>query len=185
MYTDTDVNVFSSANGLFLSSVEAPDALRHANTPESKLDAMRSQLDFGGIAATRAEYSSTEQGDEQMVVLFGGTTTIRNTGHKEIRSGDYVQWDLPVGANHQPLAPKRSTACRPSKLLFQTNPFNPSDCDLSEDEFKSFQADPSKDRLNGFLRRKFYEKRRRVFGRALSGAPPGKEFDVLMGRYMA
>ena len=183
MYTDTDVNVFSSANGLFLSESEAPDAGQRG--PKGKIEAMRKQLDFGGIAATRAEYSSTDRGDEQMVVLFGGTTTIRNTGHKDIRSGDYVQWDLPVGADQKPLAPKRSTACRHTKLLFQTNPFNPSDCDLSDEEFQKLTSDLSKEAVNGFIRRLYYEKRRRVFGRALSSAPPGKEFDVLLGRYMA
>lgn len=185
MYTDTDVNVFSSANGLFLSEREAPDAFNEAHTAKAKIEAMRQQLDFGGIAATRAEYSSTDRGDEQMVVLFGGTTTIRNTGHKEIRSGDYVQWDLPVGADNKPLAPKRSTACRHTKLLFQTNPFNPSDCDLSDDEYDKFTSAHTKESVNGLIRRLYYEKRRRVFGRALSSAPPGKEFDVLMGRYMA
>mgnify|MGYP003345611230 CR=1 FL=1 len=188
MYTDTDVNVFSSANGLFLSSADHPDTLSQMNDVE-KLAFLRSQLDFGGIAVTRAVYSSTEREDEQVVVLFGGSTTIRNTGHAHIRSGDFVQWDLPLDPKHEVRCPPRSSECRSTKLLFQTNPFNPSDCDLTAEELADYESKRSSDEriqcLNGFLRSKYYEARRRVFGRALSSAAPGKEFDVLLGRYMA
>lgn len=189
MYTDTDVNVFSSANGLFL----------HKNTlyqsaSDDPMEALKSNLAFGGIAATRAVYSSTDRSDDQMVVLFGGTTTIRNTGHEGIRSGDYVQWDLPATRNSKrdwvsKEAP-RSRDCRRTKLLFQTKPFRAQDCDLTVKEWTDLKgklddADASHETCNALLRRKFYEARRRVFGRALSSAAPGKEFDVLIGRYMA
>ena len=182
MYTDTDVNVFTSANGLFLSTTDLPEL--DGKSPKEQLELMRDQLDFGGIAVTRAVYSSSETTDEQMVVLFGGTTTIRNTGHKSIRSGDYVQWDLPVDTAGAPRAPPRSSECRASKLLFQTVPFNPSDCDFTAQELEDLDTN-NLTLFNASVRRKYFQSRRRVFGRALSGAAPGKEFDVLLGRYMA
>jgi len=131
-----------------------------------------------------------------MVVLFGGTFTIRNTGDEDIYSGQHVMWDLP-----DPIAPTptwTSDQVPRTKLVFQTKPFT------LENKYSLESADERRDlcaaaeKLAGtngeevpFARAmqafeaQFIDGQRRVFGRAISSAKPGKEFDIILGRYMA
>ena len=190
MHGDSDVNVFSSANCLFLDKATAGSELSQAKDDAAKVQVLRRQLEFGGVAVTRAVFSTDQRTDDQMVVLFGGSTTIRNTGHAPIRSGDYVQWDLPLQLTSDGTVSiyesPRSKDAPKEKLLFQTKPFRESDCDVTAEDIRTLEnAAYNKDSLNGVLRNRFYHNRRRVFGRALSSAEKGKEFDILLGRYMA
>lgn len=197
MYTDTDMNVFSSANGVYLTATDLVDPKPAPTGLVEEAQCLRDYLDFGGVAVTSAAYSSTGASDDQLVVLFGGTTTMRNTGHDPILCGDYVQWDLPVlkapqgdGPNAtlvQP--PPRSKDCSKHKLLFQTRPFRIDQCRVHAEDLVGLvlgdEAEENARRLTPILHRRFCHERRRIFGRALSSAQPGHEFDLLLGRYMA
>jgi len=187
MYTDTDVNVFSSANALTING---------GDRTAGRL-ALRKKLCFGGIAVTAAECDDTSApgGNKEMVVLFGGTFTIRNTGEKTIRSGDWVMWDLP-----DPFTKRtwKSDQVPHDKWLFATKPFNAAnsfdfgdqtaveELQLAAEKVAERRSDPvSFKQAVQDLDEAFYEGRRRVFGRALSSATKGKEFDIVLGRYMA
>lgn len=197
MYTDTDVNVFSSANRIL-----AYEKMDGADTEYERVRRdMRQRYDFGGIAVTRSncDASSAAGGDKEMVVLFGGTYTIRNTGNKQIYSGQYVMWDLPSLDPRKPRTWK-SDQVPHTKLVFETVPFDANEKYLlgtdtaSRETLKAAAkglADVDTADENRFAEavqqfdETFSDARRRVFGRALSSAAPGKEFDIVLGRYMA
>jgi len=211
-YTDTDMDVFSSLNNIFYSHASNKLA-SHIGMPQSQEAAriaLRKELDFGGVAVTR---SACEQGtgasSPELVVLFGGTFTIRNTGPDTIKTGNWVMWDLPnIDPRQRANLRETSDQIPGSKLLVETRPFtpqnmfptrqaftkeNPADAaqrvkDLA-DALNKPDADTTADRdfeaafsdLNGY----FNESRGRVIGRALSTAASGKEFDIVLGRYMS
>ena len=201
MYTDTDVNVFSSANRMSLGTVQLPSDPSADEYEEARI-AMRQNYDFGGIAVTRSncDASSAAGGDKEMVVLFGGTYTIRNTGLKPIYSGNYVMWDLP-SLNPALRRTWKSDQVPHTKLVFETVPYNANtkyliggNSQVTRErvrrEAATLGATPSGDE-NAFATALqkfdavFSDARRRVIGRALSNAEPGKEFDIVLGRYMA
>lgn len=188
MYTDTDVNVFSSANGMYING--SNDAER----AKGRI-ALRNKLCFGGIAVTAAECDdeSAPGANKEMVVLFGGTFTMRNTGEDTIKSGDWVMWDLPHPENARTW---NSDQVPRDKMVFLTKPFNAMNSIDQDNEEAVFLAAQKVANSNGVddacfkkhvqdLDEAFYASRRRVFGRALSTATKGKEFDIVLGRYMA
>jgi len=198
MYTDTDVNVFSSANRM-LAHVDMSNF--DEDGYEQARREMRQRYDFGGIAVTRSncDASSAAGGDKEMVVLFGGTYTIRNTGNKDIYSGQYVMWDLP-SLDPRKRRQWKSDQVPHTKLVFETVPFDAAEKYLvGNDEASRTRLAEAAEALskvdtsnaNEFAQAiqtfdgEFSDARRRVIGRALSNAAPGKEFDIVLGRYMA
>lgn len=191
MYTDTDVNVFSSANGMYINGIQKTDRAKGRI-------ALRNKLCFGGIAVTAAECDdeSAPGANKEMVVLFGGTFTMRNTGEATIKSGDWVMWDLPEPENARTW---NSDQVPRDKMVFLTKPFNAMNCIDADNASAVFEAakavrsdyEPDNKLTPKFLKavqdldEAFYASRRRVFGRALSTATKGKEFDIVLGRYMA
>lgn len=199
MYTDTDINVFSSANQM-AASCEICKTLIDAKDFEGARRKLRQDYDFGGIAVTGSacDPNAAAGSNKEMVVLFGGTFTIRNTGSKPIYSGQWVMWDLP---SLDPGNKRRwkSDQVPHHKLVFETVPFDSVDKyelgsrdareELREAAAALGGADEANPKAFSKAVRAFDEvssdARRRVFGRALSNAEPGKEFDIVLGRYMA
>lgn len=199
MYTDTDINVFSSANRMFnLVPGLPPMSAKDLDNKRDWLRDMRSQFDFGGIAVTpaRCDQNGAPGGEKNCVVLFGGSFTIRNTGDEDIYSGQHVMWDLP-----DPISPTHtwtSDQVPRTKLVFQTKPFTlenkyslesaaeRNDLVAAAQQLVETKGDevPFASAMQAFEAR-FMDGPRRVFGRAVSSAKPGKEFDIILGRYMA
>jgi hypothetical protein len=198
LYTDTDLDVFSSLNKAAVASTEDV-------SPENARIRLRKEFDFGGVAVTRAwcDSSSSTNSNNEMVVLFGGTFTIRNTGVETIFSGQWVMWDLPF-VSEQKRGNKhtwRSDQVPSDKLLVETRPFTPAnmfptreelvgqepDIEDIASEFSKTLGDDDTGFSTAFKKMEavFHGPRRRVFARALSTGEAGKEFDVVLGRYMA
>ena len=84
---DTHLIVFSSLNGI-LSSGSTSSSLTKAD-----------QLHFVGFADILSEFDSTRMSDTGALAQVGGIRTVRNTGTKKIKPGDWVAWSLPDRSN--------------------------------------------------------------------------------------
>jgi len=166
---DTDIHVFSSANGMFEYS---------KGTKENKKKRKRDNLDFAGVAANRAIYDPNNNANEAMLaVQVGGLQTMYNTGNGDIHAGDIVLWNLPDEDNRP-----RIPGVNRSKLLFATEAYKSSTASAAEKKaVADLKDDPEK--LVATLKALHNDTQRRVIGKALSNAKPGKTFDILLGHY--
>ena len=183
--TDTDIHVFSSANGMF--------KLDKGKSAATAYDEKRKELAFTGIASNRAIYDPNNNANEEMLaVQVGGLQTIYNTGMEDIKAGDIVVWDMPrMDEDDSGAIKSNAIAKRPliagvnrSKLLFRTRPLN-KDNDLRaavKAACKGGSANPSNKEVDDVLKA-LSDARERVMGKALSTAKPGKPFDILLGHY--
>lgn len=165
---DTDIHVFSSANGMF----------DYDNGKNKKRK--RDTLDFAGVAANRAIYDPNNNANEAMLaVQVGGLQTMYNTGNGDINAGDIVLWDLPDEQNRP-----RIPGVNRSKLLFATEAYSEKVASAAEKAaVAEHDAAQDADKLIKTLKVLHNDTQRRVIGKALSNAKPGKTFDILLGHY--
>ena len=183
---DTDVTVFSCANGITLPSSEAKRGDKNANVA-----AKRRKLDFAGIASNRAIYDPNNSANEEaLAVQVGGLQTIYNTGDEDIFAGDIVLWDMPtLDSRGEPT--QRYPGIPRKKKLFSTKRYQPgtavdavtdlikkaiNDAGGSVDERAATAAQQVQEAMWGY--------QRRVMGKALSSAAKGEPFDILLGHYL-
>jgi hypothetical protein len=159
---DTDIHVFSCANGMHVSGA-GPD----------KKKRKRADLEFAGVASNRANYDPSNSTNEEMLaVQVGGLQTMYNTGEEAIYAGDIVLWDMPEGPPK-----KRIPGVPRDKKLFLTVSYK-----TALEEAKNVVNAAKANDLPEFLRA-HNDLARRVIGKALSTAQPGKPFDILLGHY--
>jgi len=159
---DTDMAVFSSANGIGLSAHTYGHLVHKSNTDREAQ--MIKNLHFAGVACNRALYDPSNHANEEgLAVQVGGLQTIYNTGEGQIFAGDLVMWDKPVANKktsmshgHRPRIP----GIRHEKLLFGVKRWD-------------FATPANFD----------FEASQRIIGKAMSTAKSGQPFDILLGRY--
>ena len=160
---DTDMHVFSSANGMFgedsngnpVRQLIKGDDDNNAN----KVADARQSLDFAGVASNRSIYDPNNNANEDILAIqVGGLQTIYNNSDEEINAGDIVLWDLPTTHDGRPSKPIPGVPR--NKILFVTSKYKA----INNLEEHQDQA-------------------RRVIGKALSHAKKGKPFDILLGHY--
>ena len=174
---DTDLSVFSSANGLIISAEDA----QNANTLQERVELVRDRLEFAGIASNRAIYDPNNNANEEgLAVQVGGLQTIYNNSDQEIMAGDIVLWDMPKldSVHGRPI--NRFPGVPHEKKLFATVPYK---SDILKNQLMDMcNANGSEVAVSQFL--KLHNTvQRRVIGKALSTARPGQPFDILLGRY--
>ncbi len=173
---DTDITVFSSANGITLTDAEAA-AARAQGKPLPR--AKREKLEFAGIASNRAIYDPGNSANEEgLAVQVGGLQTIYNTGDKDINAGDIVLWDMPDlnGAGQPKL---RLPGIPRAKKLFATKKY---EFDKTFQEYGRNAGDDAGTWEKAAA--DMWDIQRRVMGKALSTARPGEPFDILLGHYL-
>jgi hypothetical protein len=187
---DTDVSVFSCANGMATSNAKLEDVLRkpHMATydvrgaaaesyvPNARVRHKRDSIEFAGVASNRAIYDERNSANEEaLAVQVGGLQTIYNTGGNDICTGHVVLWDMPWLSERQ--EPMRRYAGIPrKKKLFSTIAYKP---DLVNEEIARIaRAEGGVDEMAVV-----WDFQRRVIGKALSSAKPGEPFDILLGHY--
>ena len=186
--SDTDFNVFSNANGLRPrkrsrgSTNETPEKRR-----KRQRAALYEELQTAGIASNRARYDPTNTANEEMLAIqIGGLQTIYNTGNLPINAGHVIVWELPENANSRDRP--RIQGVEKSKLLFQTVPYEAAAKKVSDEQraaVAAFKRDDDADKLITALITLDLQLRKRVLGKALSCAKPGKPFDLMLGHYCA
>ena len=174
---DTDIHVFSSANGMY--------SWDGNKDPGAK----RATLQFAGVASNRAAYDPRNNANEEhLAVQVGGLQTMYNTSNGEIHAGQVILWDMPdqnAGKLKIPGVPK-------DKLLFQTVPYNSTEkgkydqaLDTALTTYDNDDGDANAARVT--LKKAFADAharlQSRVIGKALSSAKSGKPFDILLGHY--
>jgi hypothetical protein len=169
---DTDVHVFSSANNM------------KTDCTHDKIQQVRKQLTFGGIASNPARFDETNTHNEQgFASQFGGLTTIVNTGPETIKAGDFVMWDIP-SADALPDTYGKWKHAPKGKALFLTLPYTYG-VEKIEVEQEIQQCAGDVEKICNVFRTRSKENTRRVFGRAMSTAKPNASFDILLGNYCA
>ena len=187
--SDTDFNVFSNANGLRPRKRLRKGASSETQTERRKRqrEALYEELQTAGVASNRARYDPTNTANEEMLaVQIGGLQTMYNTGNVPINAGHIIVWDLPEEANSRERPRIRGT--NKSKLLFQTIPYEVAAKKVSLAQKKAVEAydgDKDADKLIKALVALDLQLRKRVVGKALSCAKPGKPFDLMLGHYCA
>jgi len=175
---DTDLSVFSSANGYCISTAGQGSTRWDEAT---RIKKMMEEITFAGIACNRALYDPSNHANEEgLAVQVGGLQTIYNTGSSDIHAGDIVLYSQPLNISNRgnPKAQRRRVipGVPHSKMLFSTVRYDPT---------------PTTGTMGGVdppsnwkqYREKMYEIQRRVIGKAMSHAKPGAPFDILLGRY--
>ena len=191
--SDTDVQVFSSANGLQLTSEqqdEMPGEGRNVDNQADRVAKAEASLQFMGIASNRAIYDPRRNANEaHLAVQVGGLQTVYNTGDKTIYAGDIVLWAMPtLDAAGFPV--RRIPGVPREKKLFATVPYEP-ETDLARALQKERAAGAAGLGAGGggagiepnykSMARALSSIQRRVMGKALSTAQPGDPKDILMG----
>jgi hypothetical protein len=187
--TDTDVRVFSCANGMRITEEDQHPFGKKGIHGLNEQDYARFQLlardkmQFGGVASNRAIYDPHNNANEEhLAVQVGGLTTIYNTGSERITVGDVILWDMPAldAAGAGPAV--RIAGVPKGKLLFATAKMDPATSyDKELAEYKILYNGGGEPKPWLVMNRLH----RRIIGRAYSSAKPGKPFDILLGRYMA
>lgn len=173
---DTDLSVFSNANGILISSGGTPRGLTPQDAQAFRIQQMMGEIEFAGVACNRAIYDPRNNANEEMLaVQVGGLQTIYNTGEGEIFAGDIILWDKPnvhdLGSSvanqpkhrYSPGAPKL-------KRVFATVRYTPQ---ILQTAIASGTD----------LARAMFDVQRRVIGRAMSSAKATQPFDILLGHY--
>jgi len=187
---DTDMNVFSSANGIVFSEsdlvtwaeTQAPRridprdkvSLKPDESSKTRVDYMKENIVFVGVACNRAIYDPSNHANEEgLAVQIGGLQTIYNTGEGDIYAGDIVIWDEPAASYKSSSDSKMKW--RPKfpgipheKALFTVRR-------LSGDDFRDGAAAITVAQL--------IDLQKRVVGKSMSTAKKGQPFDILLGRY--
>lgn len=210
---DTDVRVFSSANGIRVDKQQLMNRVAvglagarrsdledvvFGNTPEGEAIRrafLRQKISFAGVASNRAIYDPHNNANEEhLAVVVGGLTTIYNTGEQPINAGDTVLWDLPYLEDRGPGQAKfpgvKVAGVPKQKRLFATVPLRlPSTIKntFSEatNDYRVLEEGNARDiNAQDVARIVNHSVKRRVIGRAMSSAVSGQPFDILLGRYM-
>ena len=184
--TDTDIHVFSSANGMLAergaSEGTVDDAVR-----KRRLESKEEEIAFAGIASNRAIYDPDNNANEVMLaVQVGGLQTLYNTGPQDINAGDIVMWRMPpLAEDDSGRAAKRPLVAgvNRSKLLFQTVSYKTAQRSLTEKVLAILTAEGENGAKAGDIVATLNEQKSRVMGKALSSASQGKTFDILLGLY--
>ena len=177
---DTDLSVFSNANGILISSKGADNKGFTGGDPtvaqEKRVQQMMADIEFAGVACNRAIYDPRDNHNEEgLAVQVGGLQTIYNTGDTEIYAGDIVLWDQPYvfksgeGVLNHPQM-RYSPGTPRIKRVFATKKL---DQRALQEEFK--KTNNIYDAL--------FSLQRRVIGKAMSTSKPGQPFDILLGHY--
>lgn len=121
-YNDTEIHVMASTNGMGIRD----QMLSSKNeTDEATRKRKRSDLEFAGVAVTKAVFQRNQNANAHemnLPVQIGGVCTIQNTGKAPIHVGDLVVWDLPKGKDEG----KGFRGCK-EKQHFITRPYEISD----------------------------------------------------------
>lgn len=184
--TDTDIHVFSSANGMLAPTVTGAG---EANTRKLRLEAKEEEIAFAGIASNRAIYDPDNNANEAMLaVQVGGLQTLYNTGTEDINAGDIVMWRMPplMDQDDKGRAAKRPLVAgvNRSKLLFQTVSYRTAQRSLTQKVLAILEKTGKEpDQKAAAIVATLNEQKSRVMGKALSSASQGKTFDILLGHY--
>ena len=170
---DTDIHVFSSANGMYSAAGNDAETVRDT------------ELQFAGVASNRAAYDPNNNANEEhLAVQVGGLQTMYNTSDKEIHAGQIILWDMP----NKSAGKLRIPGVRRSKMLFQTVAYDGTEAqqvgaDLKKAMDAAGVADGAQAALVAAFRKAHARVQGRVIGKALSSAKSGKPFDILLGHY--
>ena len=201
---DTDLSVFSNANGICISHNDARDTEDQGDRIKKMMDG----IEFCGVACNRAictylfalaslcalltnrascvaDDPHNNANEEGLACQIGGLQTIYNTGADIIYAGDTVLWDKPwVHAPdhvHRNMPMKRYSPGAPRiKRVFATVRY--SDTQLAEAlEDVGLETGNVHEKVAKAL----FGLQRRVIGRAQSTADPGQPFDIMLAHYCA
>lgn len=185
---DTDIHVFSSANGMFhpgpvLGPGATPQQIRAAAA--KRMEDKRDQLQFAGVASNRAAYDpNNDHNEEHLAVQVGGLQTVYNTGDKEIHAGQIILWDMPT----ENAGVLKIPGVQKSKYLFKTVPYDQAADTALAAALDQVLADAgvvanARTAVIKKLKAAYEGLQSRVVGKALSSAKKGKPFDILLGHY--
>lgn len=205
-YQDTEIHVIGSTNGLDVND-------KGNRTSAMRRKRKRSQLQFAGVAVTKAVFRQDASANEHEMNLptqIGGVCTIQNTGPNRISVGDLVVWDLPAigveaeGCNLSGCKEKQFFITKPYSTIggdgakqhcydqaqFMTDMQAAGGEDLPDfvKNLRSMKDDDDWSNLSNLVDQfQTYvdDQRGRVIGRALSSAKPGHVFDIMLGHYAA